>query len=244
VASRRPAWQSPIVLVSVAAVAAIVLLIVLLQRPGGTASTDDLIPPPANVAAATLADREVLGRSTAPVTLEIWADFQCPICANLVKDYLPRLVTEFVVPGQVRIVAKDIAILGAAANNESLTAAVAARCAGDQDKYWEYHDWLFYNQRGENRGAFSADRLAAMADEVGLDRARWDACIADPAQTAAIRKNSADAGAIGLKSTPTFRFGGQQLVGLPRTYGELAGAIRGAVESAAPASRLAPTSTP
>jgi protein-disulfide isomerase len=223
------------VLVSVASILAIVLLIVLLQRPGA-GGPGDLVPPPANVVASTMAQGSDLGRPEAPVQLEIWADFQCPICGNLVKDYLPRLTSEFVVPGQVRIVSRDIAILGAGAGDESLGAAVAARCAAQQDKYWAYHDWLYYNQRGENRGAFSADRLAAIADQVGLDRARWDACIAEPAQAAAIRKTTADALAIGINATPSFRFGGQVLTGLPRTYGELAAAIRGAVESAAPGS--------
>jgi protein-disulfide isomerase len=205
------------------------------------------VPPPANVAASTLADGEDLGRADAPVQLEIWADFQCPICGSLAKDYLPRLVTEFVVPGTIRIVSHDIAILGLAAENESLGAAVAARCAADQDKYWPYHDWLYANQRGENRGAFSPDRLAAIANEAGLDRGRWDVCIADPAQAAAIRRNTSDAAAAGIDSTPTFRFAGQVLRGLPRTYGDLAASIRGAVESAAPGggtSAPSGTSTP
>jgi protein-disulfide isomerase len=223
------------VLVSVASVAAIVLLIILLQRPGSDGA-GDLVPPPANVAAATLADGSDLGRADAPVQLEIWADFQCPICGNLVKDYLPRLTSELVVPGQVRILSRDIAILGAGPSDESLGAAVAARCAAQQGEYWAYHDWLYYNQRGENRGAFSADRLAAIADEVGLERTRWDACLAEPGQAAAVRKTTSDARAIGVTATPSFRFGGQLLIGLPRTYGELAAAIRGAVESAAPTS--------
>jgi protein-disulfide isomerase len=219
--------------VSVAAVLGIVLLIALLQRPGGT-GVNDLIPPPANVAASTLADGEALGRPDAPVQLEIWADFQCPVCGTLVRDYLPRLASEFVVSGQVRIVPHDIAIVGTGSENESLAAAIGARCAGAQGKYWAYHDWLYANQRGENRGAFSADRLAAIANEVGLDRAGWDACIADPAQAAAIRKQTSDALSSGVNSTPTFRFGGQVQVGLPRTYAELAAVIRAAVERASP----------
>jgi protein-disulfide isomerase len=221
------------VIVSVVAVAAILVLIVLLQRPGSTGVTD-LLPPPANVAAATLADGEALGRSDAPLIVEIWADFQCPFCANLVKDYLPRLTTDFVVPGMVRIVPRDIAILDRGGSRESTESAVAARCAGAQGKYWPFHDWLYYNQRGENRGAFSTERLAAIANEVGVDRATWDSCVADPSQAAAIRQNTAEARTIGIASTPTLRFGDRTITGLPRTYGELAASIRGAVASAAP----------
>jgi protein-disulfide isomerase len=227
--------------VSVAAVLAIALLILTLQRPGGS-DIGDILPPPANAAAA-LADGVALGRADAPVSLEVWADFQCPVCGTLVKDYFPRLVTEFVIPGAVRIVSHDIAILGRGGGDESLAAAVAARCAGAQGKYWAYHDWLYANQRGENRGAFSADRLAAIANELGLDRAGWDACIADPAQAAAIRKQTSDALSSGVNSTPTFRIGGQVQVGLPRTYAELAAVIRGAVERTSPAPGRSPASS-
>jgi protein-disulfide isomerase len=231
-AVRRPAWQSPLALVSLASVLAVVLLIVLLQRPGST--DDELIPPPANVAAETLAEGSDLGSAAAPVQLEIWADFQCPVCASLVKDYMPQLIRDFVVPGQVRIVSHDIAILGSGADDESLAAAVGARCAARQDRYWSFHDWLYYNQRGENRGAFSAERLAAIADAAGVDRAAWEACTAEPGEAAAIRKNTSDAVAAGINATPSFRFGGQVVTGLPRSYAELADALRAALEATPP----------
>jgi len=237
---KPPFWRSPLALVSGAAVVVIVLVIALTWKPPTTPGSGELVTPPAN-AAITLADGESLGKADAPVTLEIWADFQCPICGTLVKDYLPRLATEFVIPGRVRIVPHDIAILGATAANESLSAAVGARCAGAQDKYWQYHDWLYYNQSGENKGAFSAARLAEIADRVGLDRPAWDACIADPAQAAAIRANTNQAAAQGISSTPTFRFAGQVLSGLPRAYADLANAIRQVLPSASPARTSAPS---
>jgi protein-disulfide isomerase len=219
-------WQSPLVLVSVGAVASIGLLIVLLQRPRATSDTIELVPPPANVATTTLAAGEVLGRADAPLTLEIWADFQCPYCASLVKNYLPRLVSDFVLPGKIRIESHDVAILDRGASTASLDAAVGARCAGAQDRYWPFHDWLFYNQQGENRGGFSEARLGAIADAVALDRTRWDACVADPAQAAAIQQTNAAARAARIVSTPTLRFGGQVMTGLPRTYGDLSAALQ------------------
>ena len=238
--TKPPAWRSPIAIVSAAAVAVIVLVIVLTYKPGTTGNSGGLVPPPVSAAIA-LADGETLGRADAPVTVEIWADFQCPVCGTLVKDYMPRLATDFVIPGKVRIVAHDIAILGATAENESLSAAVGARCAGAQNKYWQFHDWLYYNQKGENKGAFSADRLRQIADQVGLDRAKWDACIADPAQSAAIRTNTSQAASQGITSTPSFRFGGQVVAGLPRAYADLASAIRKVLPSAAPAGTTAPS---
>ena len=155
-----------------------------------------------------------------------------PVCARLVKDYLPQLIRDFVVPGQVRIVSHDVAILGSGANDESLAAAVGASCAARQARYWSFHDWLYYNQGGENRGAFSAERLAAIADAAGADRAAWEACTAEPGEAAAIRKNTSDAVTAGINATPSFRFDGRVVTGLPRSYAELADALRAAVEAA------------
>jgi predicted DsbA family dithiol-disulfide isomerase len=86
--------------------------------------------------------------------------------------------------------------------------------------------------------------LVAIANEVGLDRGRWDACVADPAQAAAIARNTSDALAAGITSTPTLRFGDQVIRGLPRTYGELATAIRSMVDSVSGGSGASPAGTP
>jgi protein-disulfide isomerase len=232
---KPPAWRSPLALVSGAAVVVVVAVILLVQKPAPSSNDGELVAPPANAAvAAGLADGETLGQASAPLTVEIWSDFQCPICGSLVRDYMPRLLTDFVIPGLVKLVPHDIDVVGATAQSESLAAAVGARCAGAQEKYWPYHDWLFYNQNGENKGAFSADRLALIADKVGLDRTAWNACIADPAQSAAIRTTTAQSASQGVSATPSFRFGGQVQVGLPRAYADLASSIRKSLPSAAP----------
>lgn len=226
---------------SVVAVVAIALVLFLTQKP--PTSTADLQTPPAQAAgtaAADLADGEELGKADATVKLEIWSDFQCPICGTLVKDYFPRLITDFVRTGQVRIVAHDIAILGATADNESVSSAVGAVCAGDQGKYWKYHDYLFYNQNGENKGWFNADRLKTFAEFVGVDMGKWSACIADPARTQLIKTNTAQALQAGISSTPSFRVaGGKVTSGLPRAYADFAAMIRAGLPSASPAAASA-----
>ncbi|MGZ4158725.1 MAG: DsbA family protein, partial [Bacteroidia bacterium] len=85
----------------------------------------------------------------------MWEDFQCPACGNFTRQIEPTIVDRYVVPGSVRLTFHDDAFIG----QESLDAASAARCAGDQGKFWPYHDWLFANQNGENEGQFSRDRL-------------------------------------------------------------------------------------
>lgn len=193
--------------------------------PSGDAAASLLVPPP-TIPSTVVVDGHTAGSPDAPVLVEVYGDFQCPVCARFAREYLGRLVADFVVPGDVRLVDRTIAFLGRGDPDESEQAAVAAACAGAQDTYWPFHDLLLWNQAGENRGGFSAPRLAAMADKLTLDRASWDACIADPARLDEIRRDTADAATAGINSTPTIVVDGQRIVGMPRTYDELAAVIR------------------
>ena len=138
-----------------------------------------------------LADGRTLGKADAPVTLEVWSDYQCPACEQFAELVEPVLVRTYVTTGTLRIVDHDAAFQGAtgsrfATTNRSKPAA-GARCAADQDAYWPFHDWLFANQVGENQGAFRDERLRAIATAAGLDVVAWDACRATGEQQAAVR---------------------------------------------------------
>jgi predicted DsbA family dithiol-disulfide isomerase len=87
------------------------------------------------------------------------------------------------------------------------------------------HSWIFANWDGENRGAYSADRLRAMASGAGLDLAAYDACIAVGDKQSAVRAETQQASNAGINSTPTTLINGVAFVGL-RDYAELAQAIR------------------
>ena len=163
------------------------------------------------------------------MTLEVVGDYQCPVCGRFAREYLPRLVSDYVTPGRLRVVDRPIAFLGTGDPDESLGAAVAATCAARQGKYWEFHDYLMWNQEGENEGAFAPARLLAMSDAVGLDRTTQEACSREPAVAAAISQETSRALAAGIESTPTFLVNGQVIVGLVR-YEQLAGAIDAAAQ--------------
>ena len=194
-----------------------------------------LVAPPVTLP-TDLADGEAIGAAGAPVLMEVWSDYQCPVCGTFAKSYLPRLVTEFVATGQLRVVDKSIDILGSGGASESLDAAVGAVCAGRQDRYWAYHDYLFWNQAGENRGAFSRERLTAMAVAVELDRAAWEACFSDGSAADEVNARRAQAPVSqGGIQTPTFVINGQPTVGLPRSYDDLATLVRAALPGASAA---------
>jgi protein-disulfide isomerase len=216
-----------------ALVGGFVLIALLGQGPPAVA---EVVNPPVSSYPPGLASGTSLGRSDAPVTIDVWSDFQCPFCGRFTRLYLPGLVRDFVSAGDVRIVAHDVAFVGRGNPNESLDAAVAASCAADQGRYWEFHDILFGNQSGENEGAFRAGRLQAMADAIGLDRATWDQCRADPARARAVQATTSAALAAGIDSTPTIVINGVPSAGVPSTYDALATQIRSLLPARAGAS--------
>lgn len=100
-------------------------------------------------------DANVMGNKDAQVSIVEFADFQCPYCGRHHELVEPTILNEYVKTGKANFVYKHLAFLG----QESVFAAVAAECAADQGKFWEYHDYLFEHQNGENQGAFNKDKL-------------------------------------------------------------------------------------
>ena len=206
---------------------------VLLQGGPATADTANLLTPGVPTPLA-LADGRAIGKADAPVTLEVWTDFQCPVCGELARIVEPQLIASYVTPGTLRIVHHDAAFQGAkssASYDESVEAGAGARCAADQGRYWPFQDWTFANQSGENKGAYADARLRSIATEAGLDVAAWDACRVTGEQQAAVRSDTAQALAAGVNATPTMTLNGQTIVGL-RSATELGLMIEAAAAAA------------
>ncbi len=237
-AAKPPAWKSPIVLVSALAVVIAIGLIVVLNIKPGSASVD-LVVPTSDVPAGAVRDGRSLGAATAPVQLDSWEDIQCPSCGQYSKSVEPRLIRDFVLTGTLRLTYHDFSFLGP----ESFDAASAARCAGEQGKFWEYKDWLYANQKGENEGRFSRDRLEAIAVKVGLDKAAWGACHDGGSTRQAIDDETAQGQALGVDSTPTIFVNGQ-LAPPPTSYEVLAAMIRAAADAAGPSASPGASTTP
>lgn len=184
---------------------------------------------PAPTSPYQLAEGRALGEAGAPVTIEIWSDFQCPACKTLVDTVEPRLAEDYLATGQLRVEYRDYAFLG----QESVDAAIGARCAERQDRFWQYHDYLFANQRGENRGQFSRERLDAIAETIGLDMAAFRSCRDEPEHRQELAAER-DAGAqLGINSTPSLVLAGRLFAGVPQ-YSELAAAIDAELAGAGP----------
>jgi protein-disulfide isomerase len=155
-----------------------------------------------------------VGEPTAPLTIVEWADFQCPFCRFFATDIEPQMVQELVADGRVRFVFRHMAFLG----DESRRAAQASECAGDQGRFWDYHDKLFANWDGENRGAFADSNLRRFAGEIGLDQGQFDACFNSGKYVKRIEDDRQAARDLSVNSTPTFFYNGDKVEGAPRSY--------------------------
>jgi protein-disulfide isomerase len=220
---------SPILLITaIVGGLGIVLIGALVLLGGGQTKADTAsLTTPTTPTPLALADGRSLGKADAPVTLEVWTDFQCPICGQYARTVEPLLVSKYVTPGTLRIVHHDAAFQGAKSSSpydESVEAAAGARCAADQAGYWPFQDWAFANQSGENQGAFAAPRLTSIASAAGLDVTAWKACLATGDQQAAARAETSQAVAAGVNATPTMKINGQVIVGL-RSVEELSSLI-------------------
>jgi len=209
-------WRSPLVLVTGLAVVAMVVVIAALALTSGREPTGGnlglIAPPESNV--DEYASGAALGEPDAPVVLEVYSDYQCPWCGKFARETLPGLVREFVAAGDLRIEEHAIAFLGTTSPDESLDAAVAVGCAIPAGKYWAFHDYLAWNQDGENEGAFRRERLFGIADRIGLDEGTLASCLDDPVAQAAVQTRTEDAFAAGINSTPTFVLDGEKIEGL------------------------------
>lgn len=111
--------------------------------------------------------------------------------------------------GQVRLGYFHFPFLG----DESKVAAEASECASDQGKFWEYHDYLFTHQKGENQGAFSTENLKVFAQEIGLDSAVFDQCLDSGKYKDDVSQQGEFARQLGVQSTPSFLVNGTPMVG-------------------------------
>lgn len=97
--------------------------------------------------------------------------------------------------------------------DESQWAAQAAECAGEQDAFWDYYDYLFSHQAGENQGAFSIDTLKSFAVELDLKTGDFNECLDSGRYAALVQNMTTIARQLGIQSTPTFAINGQGIVG-------------------------------
>jgi protein-disulfide isomerase len=144
------------------------------------------------------------GPANAPVTLVEFSDFHCPYCKQIEdNNLLTQLLSKY--GDQLKLVWIDYPI--DQLHPQARTAHEAARCAGEQGKFWEYHKVLYTG------GPKSGDQLKTVAQQVGLDMASFDACFTSSKYQAAVQQDVDQGKRLAVTGTPTFFVNGRPLIG-------------------------------
>ncbi len=150
-----------------------------------------------------------LGNADAPVTILEFSDFFCTACAFHVEETEPAIIEAYVATGKARIVYRHLLQLG----EESLRAAEAAECAGDQGKFWEMRDAIYRNQTSLYTTSDVGAALAYLAQTVDLNLDEYNACVQSRRHRARIEADFRAAQDAGVRSRPVFDIAGTRLIG-------------------------------
>jgi len=147
------------------------------------------------------------GTDKAPVTLIEFSDFQCSFCRKFWQTTLPLLDKKYISTGKVKFIYRHFAVLG----KPSELAAQAVECAGEQAKFWEYHDKLFASAGSPL--AFTDGKLKGYAKELGFKSQAFNQCLDSGKQLKKVEGETAIGALLGARGTPAFFLNGQMLVG-------------------------------
>lgn len=164
---------------------------------------DRLQAPPVVRADVSIDGAPVRGEASAPVTLVEFSDFHCPFCRR-VQTTLKALLDRY--GGKLKLVYRDFPL--DSLHPGARRAAEAARCAHDQGKFWAYHDALF-----ANAPRASSEDLQRYAEQVGLDVAKFDACVSSGVHRATVQHDVDEGTRLGVNGTPAFFINGRLMTG-------------------------------
>ncbi|MBI4176604.1 MAG: DsbA family protein [Candidatus Aenigmarchaeota archaeon] len=151
-------------------------------------------------------DDPALGPANAKVTVIEFSDFQCPFCKRFFDQTLGQIKSDYVETGKIRFAYRDFPLDSIHPN--ARPAAMAAECANEQGKFWEFHDKIFQNQQ-----SMSTESYKQWAAELGLDAGQFNSCVDSNKYAQEVEKDFQDGVAAGVSGTPTVFVNGQKIVG-------------------------------
>jgi protein-disulfide isomerase len=165
---------------------------------------------PRPVAAADGFRGYTLGAASAPIEITEYSDFECPFCASFATVQMPVIREQLIATGKVRWRFRDFPLPSHA---YSRYAALAAQCAGEQGKFWEMHDQVFANHQWAQTGKHPSGLFRDFAKAIGLDLAKYDACVDSQRYAGRIQASAEEGAALGVKGTPSFFVNGRPFEG-------------------------------
>jgi protein-disulfide isomerase len=159
----------------------------------------------------------VLGSNDAKILFIDFSDFQCPVSKAFFETIYPDLKKDFIDTGKVKYVFKDFPLN---MHPNALPAAIAAECAGEQNKYWEMHDKIFTSQKEWNNLELTNanEKFTEYATGLGLNSAKFTTCLNSQPIRDEIYSDREDGIKSGVTGTPSLFINGTAVRGLPRDY--------------------------
>jgi len=142
----------------------------------------------------------ILGDPSAPITILEWGDYQCTFCYRFHQSSLNIILEEYVNSGKINLVFKDFPLNGP----DSILGAEATYCAGDQEKYWAFHNELYSNWAGERTGWINYDSLNQFAKSVNLELDQFTSCLDEHKYKQKVLELEKFGKEIGIDATPSF----------------------------------------
>ena len=159
-------------------------------------------PRPALTSPLLLNGEPTLGRTSAPITIVEFSDFECSYCRRFHEKVFPNIKRQYIDTGLVRFVHKDLPL---PFHPHALPAAAAARCAGEQNRYWDLYSALF-----DQQNCLSCKGVLTIATEERLEMTALQTCMERKATMAVINANRSEASLHNISATPTFVIGPTQ----------------------------------
>ena len=189
-------------------------------NPGAGAQQPTLQPNPTNnydsIAKSTDATGHYsVGNKDAKVKVVEFSDFQCPFCYRYFTATFPRILADYVTTNKIYYTYYNFPLN---IHPQAPKAAEASLCAGEQNKYWEYHDLLFENQNLWSGNSNSDQIFSTLAKTLNLDQGKFNQCVNSGKYTATVTKDTSIGEGKEISGTPTVFVNGQKIVGAQDYY--------------------------
>lgn len=171
----------------------------LLERPQAKPAAQPQEEAPARAKIADLTGVSMLGSKNAPLTIVEYTDYQCPFCQRFHMTAFAELKKVYIDTGKVRFFSKDMPL---DFHPNAMRAAMAARCAGEQGKFWELRDTM-----ADNPNLLDMEHIVNFAADLKMDTSALRACIDSGKYKEPVQRDVLEAMKIGANGTPTFVVG-------------------------------------
>lgn len=181
--------------VAVCGVAAVAFMI----QGGGSAATEPVVLDVTDSELVDLAQGVVYGDPNAPITIMEFINYQCGSCQTFASLVKPQLDLAYIQAGQAKLVLHDFPTAGLP---HSFVAARAVRCAGDQDRYFDYHDEIFRTLREWSLPSSPVGHFKDLANDLDMDTRAFDACLESDRHADVVTANLQLGLRLGVTGTP------------------------------------------